>query len=266
MNRRLATGLILCVAAFAGIAAAQAVGAGPSTTDRAPTQLWERFPLDPTTQPTSRSPVRTTAAPAPAAAPAGGIDPLVWIIGAALLLGLPLVLLVGRLRPAPARRALPAAAQTGTLVPLTPAFRRLPPPRAPEPEPAPEESFEPDGPIHIEDRRELVVVPQPVQPEREPDPPAPRALHAIASTYEIVWYRQGERLVFGLQPLDGRATRESHVRSASFRWDEDHDPPPTLRDAQRVHGRLRSRLLRDGWTSAGRGGPWFSHRFRPPAH
>ena len=36
--------------------------------------------------------------------------------------------------------------------------------------------------------------------------------------------------------------------------------------AQRAHGRLRSRLLRDGWTTAGRGGPWFSHRFRPPGH
>ena len=225
MSRRVATWLILCVAAFAGIATAQAVGAGPSTTERAPTQLWERFPLDPEPEQASRSQVRTTAAPAPAAAPAGGIDPLVWIIGAAVLLGAPLVLLLGRLRPRPALRPPAAAAQTGTLVPLAPAFRRLPPPREPEPEP--EETFEPGGPIRIEDRREVGIVPEPILPaaEPEPEPPAPRALPAIASTYEIVWYRQGERLVFGLQPVDGRATREGHVRSASFRWEEDDDPP-----------------------------------------
>ena len=70
--------------------------------------------------------------------------------------------------------------------------------------------------------------------------------------------------MFGLQPLDGRATRAGRERSGSFRWDEDDDPPSTLRDAQRAHGRLRSRLLRDGWTAAGRGRTWFSHRFRPP--
>ena len=101
-------------------------------------------------------------------------------------------------------------------------------------------------------------------PEPEPEPPAPPAPQAIATTYEIVWYRQGERLVFGLQPVDGRAARGGRERSGSFRWDEDDDPPSTLRDAQRAHGRLRSRLLRDGWTPAGRGPTWFSHRFRPP--
>ena len=228
MRRRLTAGLVLCLAAFAGVAAAQAVGAGPTSTTQGPTQLWEQFPLDPAPQ-QARAPARTTRtpAPAPAAAPAGGIDPLVWIIGGALLLGAPLVLLVGRMRHSP-----PAVAQAGLLVPLTPAFRR-------DPEPEPE-------------------------PEHEPEPPAPRAPQAIASTYEIVWYRQGERLVFGLQPLDGRATRAGRERSGSFRWDEDDDPPSTLRDAQRAHGRLRSRLLRDGWTAAGRGRTWFSHRLRPP--
>ena len=228
MRRRLTAGLVLCLAAFAGVAAAQAVGAGPTSTTQGPTQLWEQFPLDPAPR-QARAPAKTTRtpAPAPAAAPAGGIDPLVWIIGGALLLGAPLVLLVGRMRHSP-----PAVAQVGSLVPLTPAFRR-------EPEPEPE-------------------------PEHLPEPPAPRAPQAIASTYEIVWYRQGERLVFGLQPLDGRATRAGRERSGSFRWDEDDDPPSTLRDAQRAHGRLRSRLLRDGWTAAGRGRTWFSHRLRPP--
>ena len=261
MRRRLTAGLVLCLAAFAGVAAAQAVGAGPTSTTQGPTQLWEQFPLDPAPQ-QARAPARTTRAPAPAptAAPAGGIDPGVWIIGGALLLGAPLVLLVGRMRHSP-----PAVAQTGSFVPLTPAFRR-------EPEPEPEEPFEPTGPIRVVDRREPVVVPLPnlpspepePEPEHEPEPPAPRTPQAIASTYEIVWYRQGERLVFGLQPLDGRATRAGRERSGSFRWDEDDDPPSTLRDAQRAHGRLRSRLLRDGWTAAGRGRAWFSHRLRPP--
>jgi hypothetical protein len=259
VRRRLSAGFLLCLAAFAGIAAAQAVGAGPTSTTQSPTQLWEQFPLDPAPQ-QARAPASTTRqpAPAPAAAPSGGIDPLVWIVGGALLLGAPLVLLAGRLR-----RSAPAVAQTGTIVPLAPAFRREP---EPDFEAVPEEPFEPTGPIRIEDRREPVVVPAPVfrppEPEPEPAPPAP---HAIASTYEIVWYRQGERLVFGLQPLDGRATRAGRERSGSFRWDEDDDPPATLRDAQRAHGRLRSRLLRDGWSPAGRGQTWFSHRFRPPA-
>ncbi len=260
MRRRLTAGLVLCLAAFAGVAAAQAVGAGPTSTTQGPTQLWEQFPLDPAPQ-QARAPARTTRtpAPAPAAAPAGGIDPVVWIIGGALLLGAPLVLLVGRMRHSP-----PAVAQTGSFVPLTPAFRR-----EPEPEPEPEEPFEPTGPIRVVDRREPVVVPLPILPSPEPEPepepePAPRTPQAIASTYEIVWYRQGERLVFGLQPLDGRATRAGRERSGSFRWDEDDDPPSTLRDAQRAHGRLRSRLLRDGWTAAGRGRAWFSHRLRPP--
>ena len=93
-------------------------------------------------------------------------------------------------------------------------------------------------------------MPLPILPSPSPSHPTPAAQpQAIASTYEIVWYRQGERLVFGLQPIDGRAARAGRERSGSFRWDEDDDPPSTLRDAQRAHGRLRSRLLRDGWTA-----------------
>ena len=148
VRRRLTAGLVLCLAAFAGVAAAQAVGAGPTSTTQGPTQLWEQFPLDPAPQ-QARAPARTTRtpAPAPAAAPAGGIDPLVWIIGGALLLGAPLVLLVGRMRHSP-----PAVAQTGSLVPLTPAFRREPEPEPlailppPEPEPEPNPSPRPPAP------------------------------------------------------------------------------------------------------------------------
>jgi hypothetical protein len=261
VRRCLATGFLFCILAVAGMAAAQAFGAGATSTTRAPTQLWEQFPLDPAPQ-QAGAPARTTPTPAPrpATAPAGGVDPLVWIIGGVLLLGAPIALLVGRMRPGPALRApRVAAAHTGTLVPLTPAFRRMPerdpdpePLRDREPEPEPEEIFEP------------VLLPAEPEPE-PPAPPAPPAPQAIASTYEIVWYRQGERLVFGLQPIDGRAARAGRERSGSFRWDEDDDPPATLRDAQRAHGRLRSRLLRDGWSPAGRGQTWFSHRFRPPA-
>jgi len=255
VRRRLATGLLLCIILVAGIAATQALGAGSTSTTQTPTQLWEQFPLDPAPQ-QAGAPARSTPAPAPrpATASAGGIDPLVWIIGGALLLSAPIALFVGRMRPVPALRApRPAAAQAGTLVPLTPAFRRMPerdpePEPPPDPEPEPEEIFEP-----------LLLPPEP-----EPEPPAPPAPQAVATTYEIVWYRQGERLVFGLQPVDGRAARGGRERSGSFRWDEDDDPPSTLRDAQRAHGRLRSRLLRDGWTPGGRGPTWFSHRFRPP--
>jgi hypothetical protein len=257
VRRRLATGFLFCILAVAGMAAAQAFGAGATSTTRAPTQLWEQFPLDPAPQ-QAGAPARTTPTPAPrpATAPAGGVDPLVWIIGGVLLLGAPIALLVGRMRPGPALRApRVAAAHTGTLVPLTPAFRRMPE-RDPDPEPLRDREPEP----------ELEPVLLPAEPEPEPPaPPAPPAPQAIASNYEIVWYRQGERLVFGLQPIDGRAARAGRERSGSFRWDEDDDPPATLRDAQRAHGRLRSRLLRDGWSPAGRGQTWFSHRFRPPA-
>jgi hypothetical protein len=260
VRRRLATGFLFCILAVAGMAAAQAFGAGATSTTRAPTQLWEQFPLDPAPQ-QAGAPARTTPTPAPrpATAPAGGVDPLVWIIGGVLLLGAPIALLVGRMRPGPALRApRVAAAHTGTLVPLTPAFRRMPE-RDPDPEPLRDREPEPELEPVL-----LPAAPEPEPPE-PPAPPAPPAPQAIASTYEIVWYRQGERLVFGLQPIDGRAARAGRERSGSFRWDEDDDPPATLRDAQRAHGRLRSRLLRDGWSPAGRGQTWFSHRFRPPA-
>jgi hypothetical protein len=98
-------------------------------------------------------------------------------------------------------------------------------------------------------------------------PPQPIIVHPVAgaaTTYEIVWYRQGERIVFALQPMDGRSALLRPMRSETFRWNEDRDPPAGLRDAQREHGRLRERLLRDGWRRAGRGERWFSHRFRPP--
>jgi hypothetical protein len=107
-------------------------------------------------------------------------------------------------------------------------------------------------------------------PVAEPpgEEPAPlvflRPVAGAAETYEIVWYREGERLVFALQPLDGRSALIHPHRSGTFAWAEDRDPPPSLRDAQREHGRLRARLLREGWTRAGRGERWFSHRFRPP--
>ena len=91
-----------------------------------------------------------------------------------------------------------------------------------------------------------------------------RAVAGAARTYEIVWYRDGEHVVFGLQPLDGRTALVRPVRSGPFPWEHDRDPPAGLRDAQREHGRLRERLLRDGWRRAGRGDRWFSHRFRPP--
>ncbi len=91
-----------------------------------------------------------------------------------------------------------------------------------------------------------------------------RAVAGAAKTYEIVWYRDGDQVVFGLQPLDGRTALVRPVLSAPLPWNEDRDPPPGLRDAQREQGRLREQLLRDGWRRAGRGDRWFSHRFKPP--
>jgi hypothetical protein len=85
-----------------------------------------------------------------------------------------------------------------------------------------------------------------------------------ASTYEIVWYREESRLVFALQPVDGRSSSAARHRSDHFRWTEDADPPADLRGAQSAHGRLRARLVREGWRPAGRGEKWFSHRFHPP--
>ena len=71
-------------------------------------------------------------------------------------------------------------------------------------------------------------------------------------------------MLFGLQPLDGRSALPDRMASGAFAWTEDRDPPPGLRVAQRQHARLRERLLRDGWTGAGRGERWYSHRFQPP--
>jgi hypothetical protein len=115
-----------------------------------------------------------------------------------------------------------------------------------------------------------------VKPEPEPEPepePQPEPLEAAAApvpvdaatTYEIVWYRDEERIAFALQPVDGRAAPWARYRSASFAWPEDCDPPASLRAAQRAHGRLRARLDRDGWRHAGRGASWFNHRVGPPA-
>ena len=91
-----------------------------------------------------------------------------------------------------------------------------------------------------------------------------RPVAGAATVYEIVWYREDDRVVFALQPLDGRTALIQPQRSATFAWAEDRDPPPSLRAAQREHARLRERLLRDGWTRGGRGERWFSHRFKPP--
>ena len=252
----------MLLAAFAGVAAAQAVGAGPTSTTQGPTQLWEQFPLDPAPQ-QARAPARTTPAAGargPRRRPPAGSTRSCGSSAARCCWAPRSSSSSAGCATASAPR--PAAAQTGSLVPLTP---RVPPgagarsprtlePTGAEPEPGPREPVADPAPDPLAD------------PSRSPSPNRLRraAPQAIASTYEIVWYRQGERLVFGLQPLDGRATRAGRERSGSFRWDEDDDPPSTLRDAQRAHGRLRSRLLRDGWTPAGRGRTWFSHRFRPP--
>ncbi len=112
------------------------------------------------------------------------------------------------------------------------------------------------------------------EPEPEPDPEpepsqpagfAPRpGLLSAATVYEIVWYREGDRVAFALQPMDGRAAPWARYRSTSFAWAEDDDPPASLRVAQRAHGRLKARLDREGWRPAGRGERWFNHRVEPP--
>jgi hypothetical protein len=105
-------------------------------------------------------------------------------------------------------------------------------------------------------------------PAQEPDDKIVvylRPVAGAASVYEIVWYREDDRVVFALQPVDGRTALTQPQRSGSFAWPEDRDPPASMRDAQREQARLRERLQRDGWTRAGRGERWFSHRFKPPA-
>ena len=92
---------------------------------------------------------------------------------------------------------------------------------------------------------------------RSPSAPL-RAVAGAARTYEIVWYREDEHVVLGLQPIDGRTALVRPVRSAPFAWEEERDPPAGLREAQREHGRMREALLRDGWRRAGRGERWFA--------
>ncbi len=145
-------------------------------------------------------------------------------------------------RPRPRERRL-ASEETGTFVPLAPVF---------------EEELEEE----LEDDLELEPEPEP-EPELEELPPHPSTITA-ATMYEIVWYREEERIAFALQPVDGRAAPWARYRSASFAWAEDDDPPASLRAAQRAHGRLRARLERDDWRPAGRADSWFGHRFEPP--
>jgi len=150
------------------------------------------------------------------------------------------------------RRGHRSLEEAGTFVPLSPVGLDEPEPE-PEPEPDPEPEPEP--------------APEP-DPEREPEPePAGFAAHpgglSAATVYEIVWYREGERVAFALQPMDGRAAPGTRYRSTSFAWAEDRDPPASLRAAQRAHGRLKARLDREGWRPAGRGESWFNHRVKP---
>jgi hypothetical protein len=114
-----------------------------------------------------------------------------------------------------------------------------------------------------------VPVPVPVPAVALADEPAHhvvylRPVSGAATIYEIVWYREDDRLVFALQPLDGRTALIGPQRSGTFAWVEERDPPASLRAAQREHAKLRERLQRDGWSRAGRGERWFSHRFKPP--
>ena len=150
---------------------------------------------------------------------------------------------VAVLQARPRRRRL--REESGVFVPLSPvrADQEAEPEPRPEPEPDPE-------------------------PEPEPEPgefPLPPGRLRTATTYAIVWYRDEDRVAFGLQPVDGRAEPWARYRSSAFVWPEDRDPPADLRGAQRAHGRLLARLERDGWELEGRGDAWFSHRFRPPS-
>jgi hypothetical protein len=174
---------------------------------------------------------------------------------------------IGVLRAQPRRRRMPSpAAERGGFVPLAPVAT---PAEAPATEvadedtdlapPEPESASEPAGPFEAYDRRPVV---EPV-PEELPIPA--REPVDEASTYEIVWYREESRLVFALQPVDGRSSSGARHRSDHFTWTEDADPPADLRGAQSAHGRLRARLVREGWRPAGRGEKWFSHRFHPPS-
>jgi hypothetical protein len=132
-----------------------------------------------------------------------------------------------------------ASDEAGRFVPLAPVFEE-------EPEPEPELEAEPEP-----------------EPEPEELPPHPSDI-TPATLYEIVWYREEERIAFALQPVDGRAAGWARYRSSSFAWEEDSDPPASLKAAQSSHGKLRARLRREGWQASGRGDSWFSHRFEPP--
>jgi hypothetical protein len=148
--------------------------------------------------------------------------------------------------PLQARPRRRTAEEAGTFVPLSAVAR------------AEQEAWQPPEPALVELEPE---------PELEPvDLPALPSELGRATTYEVVWYRDEDRLVFALQPVDGRAAGWARYRSTSFAWGEDSDPPASLKAAQSAHGRLRARLVRDGWTPAGRGDTWFGHRFAPPEH
>lgn len=121
---------------------------------------------------------------------------------------------------------------------------------------------------HFKPLAPVAPAPPPVAPPVA-DEPMQRVVYlrpvaGAATTYEIVWYREEDRLVFALQPIDGRTALVHPPRSGTFAWEEERDPPPSLRAGQREQAKLRERLLRDGWTRAGRGERWFSHRFTPP--
>ena len=149
---------------------------------------------------------------------------------------------VGVLQARPRQHERPLRSEeAGRFVPLAPVFEEEP---EPEPDPDPEPEPEP-------------------APELEEPPPHPSEI-TPATMYEIVWYREEERIAFALQPVDGRGASWARYRSSSFAWEEDTDPPASLKAAQSSHGKLRARLRREGWQASGRGDSWFSHRFEPP--
>jgi hypothetical protein len=173
---------------------------------------------------------------------------------------------IGVLQARPRRGRMPSpAGETGGFVPMASVTA------PPEEESAEEELDDDDGwtePLETEPEPAGPFTAYDRRPVAEPVPqdlPVPvRQLVSQATTYEIVWYRDEARVHFALQPVDGRSASWAKVHSDTFTWAEDADPPADLRDAQRAHGRLRARLVREGWRPAGRGERWFSHRFRPP--
>ena len=93
---------------------------------------------------------------------------------------------------------------------------------------------------------------------------APLEVSQTPAMVQIDWSQDGGGGRFRLLSLDRRVGDPSHPRSPDVELNANGEVPRTAA-ASRAHAMLYDHLVLTGWEPAGRGTPWYAHRFRPPA-